>query len=212
MSKSAFGVTGARPPFVLSRLRWAGFALALSALLGLLLATRHGLAQNVGVPADLQAELLSKVSPYDRNFQSRASGLVKVLILVKQGTARSERSAALFKGALASLGPLGELPHTEEIVPYDSAAAVGRRCRAERIAIVYVTPGLDGEISQLRAAFSGLDVLTVTEMPQYVPAGIILGFELMSGKPKMVLNLEQARLQNVHFSPSVLRLMRVVSP
>jgi hypothetical protein len=211
VSKNVFGLAGAWRAFASWQKPWRrSVVLLLSGLCAGILLARVCLAQNVTVPADLQAELLSKVSTYDRNFQPRAGGLVRVLIVVQRGTPRSERSGALFKGALSGLDRLGGLPHEEEIVHYDSAAALGRRCRAERVSIVYVTPGLDGEITQLRVAFSGLDVLTVSEVADYVPAGLVLGFELLSGKPKMVLNLEQAKLQNVHFDPSVLRLMRVV--
>jgi hypothetical protein len=46
-------------------------------------------------------------------------------------------------------------------------------------------------------------------MADYVPAGIVLGFDLVSGRPKLVVNLSQARRQHVDFRAEVLKLMKV---
>jgi hypothetical protein len=56
---------------------------------------------------------------------------------------------------------------------------------------------------------SGVDVLTVSAVPDYVPKGIVLGFDLVGGHPKMLVNLGQATRQHVAFTTDVLRLMRV---
>lgn len=44
----------------------------------------------------------------------------------------------------------------------------------------------------------------------YVAGGAILGFELVSGRPRMVLNLGQAKKQGVAFRAQVMKLMRIV--
>jgi len=46
-------------------------------------------------------------------------------------------------------------------------------------------------------------------MPDYVPAGIVLGFDLVSGRPKLLVNIEQAKKQQVSLPASVLKLMKV---
>src|SRR5689334_4738867 len=54
------------------------FAFALAVLcLGL---SRSSFGIDATVPADLQAELLSKLAPYDRNFAGRAGSQAKVLL------------------------------------------------------------------------------------------------------------------------------------
>ncbi len=72
-----------------------------------------------------------------------------------------------------------------------------------------VTPDFDGELEALERALSGVDVLSVSAVPEYVSRGVVLGFELVSGKPKILLDLPRAKRQNVDFSASVLRLMKV---
>ena len=40
-------------------------------------------------------------------------------------------------------------------------------------------------------------------------AGMVLGFDLVSGRPKLLIHVAQARKQNVSFPGSVLSLMKV---
>jgi hypothetical protein len=167
------------------------------------------LAQANRVPAEIQAELLSKLEGYDRTFAARAGALARVLIVVQSGNTKSELSAAEMKSALAGLDRLGGLPHQETVVPYAGAQALAQRCRAEQIAVLYFTPGFEDEVEPLRVAFSDVNALTLGAVAEYVPKGIVLGFELESGKPKILINLEQARRQGVNFPAEVLRLMKV---
>lgn len=161
------------------------------------------------MPADLQAELLAKLAAYDRNLTARAKDGARVLLVVKPGDARSRLAAASMKNALSRVERIGGLPHQETVVQYDSASALAKLCRSERVAVIYVTPGFDGDIDALQGALAGVDVLSVSAVPEYVPRGIVLGFELVSGKPRISLNLEQAKLQNVNFKADVINLMKV---
>jgi hypothetical protein len=174
-------------------------------------AHRFGRAEGTTVPAELQVELLSKLSLHDRNFAARAGQLARLVILSKPGNARSDVSASVMQAALAQLDRFAGLPHTESVVAYQNGPAIAKRCREEHIALVYVAAGFESEIERLRAALTGVDVLTVAAQPEYVESGIVLGFELLSGKPKMLVNFEQAKQQNVNFTADVLKLMKVVS-
>jgi hypothetical protein len=177
--------------------------------LAALLTARTGVAQATAVPAEIQAALLSKLASYDRNFAQRAGDTARVLLLVKRDTAKSQLAAEEMKSALGRLDRIGGLPHEETVVPFEGADALAARCRAEHIAAVYITPGFDDDIAKLRVALSGVDVLSLGDVPEYVPEGVVLGFDLESGKPKLLVNLDQAKRQNVDFSSDVLRLMKV---
>lgn len=169
-----------------------------------------GSAQTAAIPASLQAELLAKLETYDRSFATRAGKTARVLIVVKQGSARSELSANEMRSALKRIDRIGGLPHEEVVVNYAGAPALAERVRGERAAIVFLGADLDDdEVSSIAAALVDVSVLTVGAVAGYVAKGIVLGFELESGKPRIVINLEQARRQKVDFSSNVLRLMRV---
>jgi hypothetical protein len=132
-----------------------------------------------------------------------------VLIAARPGSARSNLSAAVMKSELAKVERIGGLPHREVVLHFESPAALAARVRSDRAAIVYLTPGLEEHTPELRKALTGVDVLSVAAVAAAVPAGIVLGFELVSGKPKILHNLTQAKLQNVNFKADVLKLMKV---
>jgi hypothetical protein len=191
--------------------RWnvRSVAAAVAAALLLLVGTRSVLAESVMVPAELQAELLSKLISYDRNFPARAASGTAVVLLVVKSNSKSGLAATAMKSVLAEIKLLGGLPHRETIVQFESPADLAKLCKKERAAVVYITPGFDDDIDALRSALTGVDVLSVGASADYVARGVVLGFEVVSGKPRLVLNLNQAKQQNVNFKADVLRLMRV---
>jgi hypothetical protein len=179
--------------------------IALAALVG----ARSSTGQASGVPAELQATLIAKLASYDRNYAERAGEVALVVILVKPGSSKSELSAATIKAALARVDRIGGRPHKEQVVDHESAPALANLCRSKRVALVYVTAGLQDELSAIKGALVGVDVLTVAAVPEYVPRGVVLGFEVVSGKSKITINLAQARQQRVDFKADALRLMKV---
>jgi hypothetical protein len=161
------------------------------------------------VPADLQAELTSKVMKYDRNFAVRAGDHTVVLIAFKQGVGESERVAQQMKSAFASQPTLGGAKHTEELFAYTTPAELVATARAKRAALVVLAPGVNSDGQAIAKAFEGYDGLTASTSGEGVEKGIVLGFELVSGKPKMLVHLEQAKKQKTDFRAEVLKLMKV---
>jgi hypothetical protein len=197
---------GERTPHRVSLLTAIAFGLALPQMS--LASSAH--AQSATIPASLQAELLAKLETYDRTFAKRAGSTARVLIVVKPGSAKSELSANEMRAALKRIERIGGLPHQETLVEYAGAAELAQRCRTDHCAIVFVAAELEDAIEALRGALSGMDVLSVGAQPSYIAKGIVLGFELEGGRPRIVINLEQAKRQNVSFSSDVLRLMKVL--
>jgi hypothetical protein len=175
-----------------------------------LLAPRFAWAGPASVPPEIQANLLSKLCSYDRAFAARAGTMARILIVVREGNPDSESAGHFMNGVLARLPQFAGLPHEQAIVAFSSGEALAARCRKEGIAVVYVAPGLDAQISGLRSSLAGVNVLSVAAVPDYVAGGVVIGFELVSGKPKILINLAQARGQHVDFPSSVLELMDVV--
>jgi len=184
---------------------WSVF-LALT-LVGLL--PIDGLAEEVTLPAGKQMELLAKVADYDRSFQQRAGARARVVLLVKPNDGDSLRTATQMQAVLSHIDAVGGLPHDDIIEAYKSAPAVADLCRTQHVAILVVGPGFRTDIEAIRAALDGVDVLSVTAVADYVAKGIVLGFDLVGGHPKMLVHLTQARRQNVAFTSDVLRLMQV---
>ncbi|MEZ4231722.1 MAG: YfiR family protein [Polyangiaceae bacterium] len=167
------------------------------------------LAQDVTVPIRLQVKLLAKVAAYDRNMEERAGGKVRVLVLQASSDAESQRTAQRIVAALEREPKIAGLGHTQTRRDYDGARELVKAVKEESFDIVYVTPGLEDEVDEIRGALTGIDVLSVSAVASHVPDGIVLGFDLSGGKPKLQVNLTQAKQQNVAFKSSLLRLAKV---
>jgi len=166
-------------------------------------------AEPTRIPTQLQARLLDKVVKYDRNLRARAKGRVKVLVVMRRGDAESERTGQLLLHSLGELSNIGGLPHEVQAGWYSSAAALRKLVQDDHLSMIYLAPGLGSEVSNIARAVAGLDVLTVSADPSDVPNGIVLGFDLVSGKPVPLVLLPAAKRQHVAFSPQALKLMKV---
>lgn len=166
-------------------------------------------ADDVAVPPKLQAELLAKVAGYDKNLAARAGDKVHVLIVQKPGDESSASVAAHMQRELQGLGDVGGLPHDEAITAWAGADALAQTIKTSRIAIVYFSSGFRDDVDAIAKALGSADVLSAGAVADYVPKGVVLGFDLVSGKPKLLVNLPQAKKQNVAFRAEVLKLMKV---
>lgn len=171
--------------------------------------TRPTIAEDAPVPMPLEAELLARVAPYDKNMPARARDRLRIVILTKAGNDDSARAMGQLRVALGAIDRIGGLPHDEVVLPFTGKETLASLVREQHVGIVFLTPGLSADVDAIRGALDGLDVLSVTSVPTDVPRGIVLGFDLVSGKPKLVVNLTQMRRQNVAFAASLLKLMRV---
>jgi hypothetical protein len=168
-------------------------------------------AAEVAVPLGLQAELLAKVATYDRNFAARAGDKARILILTTTRDPESPHAAAQLSRALGALPSLGGIAHEESIEAYTTPTALAELVRSRKAAVVYLTPGFgELEAGAIARALDGIDVLSVSVSAELIPKGIVLGFDLVSGKSKLVVNLPQARAQHVDFRADVLKIMKVI--
>jgi YfiR/HmsC-like len=170
----------------------------------------QGRADDVPVPIRLQADVLFMVAGHDRNLMNRAGGHVRTLVLTKPG-ADSTRAAAQFRIAADARPVVGGLPHTVEVAQFTSPAALAEACRVRRLSVVYLTPGFsETEVATIGEALEGADVLTVSAVPRMVTKGVVLGFDLVSGRAKLLVDRSRAGKQRVAFGPEVLGLMTVL--
>lgn len=166
-------------------------------------------AEEVTVPLSMQVQLLTLVADYDKGFAERARGRTKIVLLTSKSP-DSERALTQVQTALAQIGQIGGQPHEESTVVFESGAALSALCRTSGISIVFLMPGLQNNIAEIKRSLDGLDVLSVASIGSYVHQGIVLGFDVVSGKPKLLVNLEQAHSQKISFKSELLKMVRVV--
>lgn len=165
---------------------------------------------DISVPIPLQIELLLKVASYDKNLPQRAPTLVKVLLLTKTGNAQSSRIGQAAARALEGKSA-GNRPVEASLHEFVSAPVLASKIKEAKVAIVYVAPGFDNaELDAIAKALAGLSVLSAGAVTRFIDSGVVLGFELVSGKPKLVVHLRRARAQSVDLSSQVLKIVRVI--
>ena len=163
-------------------------------------------AATVELPVNRQAKLISKLASYDRNFKARAGDVARILVVYKDSDVDSERTAQLMLAELGRRSKIGGLPHTEEREPFQSAAWLEGRVVESGLAIVYFCPGLQSEMETVAEALTNKDVMTIGSRAGYAERRAVVSFDLVSGKPKLIVNLPQAKRQNVKFSARLPKL------
>ncbi len=182
-----------------SALHWA-------ALAACLLSGGTAWADTVPVPASVQANLAAKLLAYDRGLATRANGTVRILVLVDPSEGQSQKIANEFANAMKARGNISNLPVVVMTANFESANAVAARVKREKTAAVYLSSGLGRSAEAIAVALKGSDVMTIAAEPSAVIRGIAVGFDLLSGQPKILVNLSQAKTQNVQLPASVLSL------
>jgi len=173
--------------------------------------SRWSQAEEAPVPIALQVELLLKVASYDKNLARRAAARLELAILVKNHDSDSGRSAAQARLALSKATDILGLPLNSSSVSYADAPALAQLVHTANIAILYLMPGFaSSELEAIGAALSGVSVLSVGALARYADRGTVLAFDLIGGKPKLLVHLARAKEQRVELSSSVLKLMRVI--
>jgi hypothetical protein len=185
--------------------RVAHLALALLCLVH----SRDVTAEGANVPPGVQAQLVSKVPAYDRGFRARAAPRVHVLVLYKAASPESVRLAKLVTAALEQQVDIAGLPHGASALAYSDPAALAAETKKRSASIVYVPPGFSSDLDAVCGVLQPLKVMTITPVSEYVRRCLVLGFELESGKTKLVVHLENSKKSGIRFSSELLRLAKV---
>ncbi|HYU16258.1 MAG TPA: YfiR family protein [Candidatus Acidoferrum sp.] len=167
-------------------------------------------ARAESVPFELQADLMKKVVRFERGFVARCGPEVDLLLVMRDGDTRSERAAAQLAPALRALGAIAGKPVVLAVLRYSTAAALKDAVVRGRVDLIYLTPGLEPDVSAIAATLEGVPVITVAGDGGEVDHGAVLGFELVSARPRISINLGQARKQGLDFNSDLFRLARVV--
>ena len=94
---------------------------------------------------------------------------------------------------------------------FSDGPALTERVRDGRVSILYATPGFGArELLTISRSLAGLSVLSSGALAHFVETAVALGFDLVSGKPKLLVNVRRAREQGVDLSSQVLKLAKVI--
>ena len=167
-------------------------------------------ADSPTVPLQLQVELSTKIIEYVQAPAVPSLDRIRIGIVVRTGSAESMRAGAELKAAFDRVGRMAGKPHEQSIVEWSGSKRLAEQARSENLTVLYFTPGLDDQIGPSAEALVGQPIVTIGAVDSFVASGAVLGFELLSGHPKMIFNLRQAKKQEVVLRAAVIKLMRIV--
>jgi YfiR/HmsC-like len=167
-------------------------------------------AEDLALPAEVEAKLSASVAGYERTMAARASDRVVIAIITNPSDRDSTRAALQLQQGFSEVDRIGKLPHEEFILPWTGGVALTEACVRRKVNIVFISTGLDHAIEPVVKTLERLGVLTIAGSLPYVMKGVVLGFDLVSGRPKVVINLTMAKKQGLEFRADLLRLARVV--
>lgn len=162
------------------------------------------------VPLQLQVELSAKIMDYVREPPLSHLDRIRIGIVVRNDSPESMRAGTELRAALARLTTLAGHPHDQSVVAWPGARPLAALARQQNLTVLYFTPGLEAEMGPGAEALAGLRIVTIAAVDSFVSRGAILGFELVSGHPRMIFNLRQAKKQEVLLRAEVMKLMRIV--
>jgi hypothetical protein len=165
----------------------------------------HALADDM--PATLQARLLSNALGYVRNLAAQSSGPTKVAILSQgPGDSPSREARALAAALKNDTGALSSV-----FISFREGPELAKALTDAGPTVVYLAPDLDEQaIRAALEACSHLHVLTTTGQSTHVRWGVVMGFIIQEGSPKILINLAQAKKQNLDISSKLLALAVIV--
>jgi hypothetical protein len=183
-------------------------AARLAVLLGILAVSAAPARAEMTVPLDMQAELLCKVVRFERGFIRRSGNAIRTLLVDLPSDPKSKLVAKQMTAELAR-HRVADKPLAITNHHFTSAVALRTAAEASGATIVYLAPGLDTHVKEIAAAFEGLAVITVSADGDQIASGIVLGFELVASRPRIEINLAQARKQKLDFNSDLFRLAKV---
>jgi hypothetical protein len=181
--------------------------------LGVVLLAAIARADADELPVELQAQLLSKMTTYVKGLAPEGAKALRVLVLYPATTpdAPPTRAAQAMTGAVTGLKQIGTLTAEAKAAPFTDQKAFEALLAAEKPQVVYLTnEHTTKSLGFVAPALKGRGVLSVTGTRSHLEQGVVLGFAPAEGRPKVMVNLKQAREQGITFHNGLLRYAVIV--
>jgi len=161
-----------------------------------------------GVPPGLQANLILKVAPFDTSLASLQQ--IQLLVVARRDDAASQHLADEVSAALKQQPQIAGLPLHVAQIEAGGVPQLLQEIRARKPAIVYLSTSFSRDAAAIAAGLGGEHVLTIAAESAAVQGGICVGFDLIAGRPLLLVHLGQSQKQHVQFQPGFLHLAKVV--
>ncbi len=183
---------------------------ALALLLGIAVLGVSPAVRAERLAAPLEAAIHLRALGYDRALPDRAGGTVLIAVLYDPSDSASVKSADDVSGAFVSLSKkmkLQGLPIVVRSIAYKDAWPSGELSKA---AAVYVTPGLESRLNDIRSNASRQDLPTLCGDRALAKAGLTIAVYRKGSSPGLTINLPAARSAGMDLDSRLLAIAEVL--
>jgi hypothetical protein len=185
---------------------------ALATLL-ILVASIPAAAQEMSIPAGLQARIFRKILLFDKAFERRAEGGLVVAVIYQNGFRRSylamhDFCSAATEEAVQPFDPVAFRCATVDLDRVPDLASALAELGAD---LLYVAPLRSYDIGKIARAAREMHLPAYTGVPDYLQDGLSVSLELREDKPRILINLKAAKESGAEFDSRILSLATIVS-
>jgi hypothetical protein len=182
-------------------------ALPLLLLAALSMSGRSLRAQEMDVPVAVQVPLFRKVLSFNRRLDIKALGELVVVVVFQGG---NRESVQVKDQVVRAFNALPDDDVRVRVFEADlDVERLGDALARHKPAAVYVTPVRAVAIRDIAGEAEAAHAVTLTGVPRYVAAGLVVSVRLLDQRPKLMLNVTAATAAGVEFSSDLLRLAQV---
>jgi hypothetical protein len=166
-------------------------------------------AQAGDVPVSVQIPLFLKVVSFDRQLSARIDSELVVGIAYQGNNRASVRAKNDAVKALARARNMPGIPPIRiEAIDIDEQPLIVELDR-RNVTVLYVAPLRALDISIVADAARATRVTTCTGMPDYLSDGLAVSVRYQGERPRLLINIEAARMEGAEFSAELLKLAQV---
>ncbi len=168
------------------------------------------------LPPKVQALLLIKLLPYDRNIEQKITeNTINIGILYNPVETSSLNEMKKIRSILEKLKPRVKIKGATlkvYAIPFAEIQDLHSILKTRKIKILYITKGLEDFIGNIVKLTRKLKILSVTgyEVEKSVRRGITIGLGIKNRRPKIYVNLKSAIKEGCDFSSQFLALAEIV--
>ncbi|RFT15673.1 MAG: hypothetical protein OP8BY_0048 [Candidatus Saccharicenans subterraneus] len=164
-----------------------------------------------------ELQLLKKLLVFERNWKTSSGEILVIGILYQKSSQISSWALEDWLNLQQSLSPEEFSAEKARLViqpvDLDSAQPLEKILGDLKVRLLYLTPlelaRKPGLLPAVIKTCEKLRVGTLTAVPEYLEAGVALGFVWQKDRYQIVINLEASRAQGLNFSSQFLKLTTV---
>lgn len=159
-------------------------------------------------PPEILGKVFAKALDYDRNIHRHDPDIVRIGFL---SASSDEPVKAIFDALSQANATISEKPVDTASTAWSDRTTLTTWLKDQHIVFLFIPAGLDNDLTAILQACRDADVGSLAGDAAYVGKGASFGVAVESGKPKMLIDLTEAREEGSNFTAQFLQLGTIVA-